>query len=69
MYLRWLAQAQPRLLRPYESAYAGRVYLNGSYRQRLRDCIERLRQRDGFRPREDGEQAHASAARQRALWD
>jgi DNA repair photolyase len=47
-YLRWIAGEFPRYLAAYESAYSGRVYLNGRYRDRIRRTMERLRDACGF---------------------
>jgi DNA repair photolyase len=47
-YLRWLEAEFPRHLEAYRRAYAGRVYLGGPYRQRLRDRVARLKAKHGF---------------------
>jgi DNA repair photolyase len=56
-YLRWLAHEFPRYLEAYRRAYAGRVYLGGRYRERVRSCMARLRERHGL-----GTELGASAA-------
>jgi len=69
-YLRWLAAEFPRYLEAYRSAYEGRVYLGGRYRERIRGLIGRLRARHGFRDRSDtdDEDDTPRAAEQLALW-
>jgi DNA repair photolyase len=47
-YLRWLEAEFPRCLEAYHRAYAGRVYLDGPYRQRMRDLVARLQKKHGF---------------------
>jgi DNA repair photolyase len=47
-YLRWLEAEFPRYLEAYRRAYEGRVYLNGPYRQRIRDLVDRLKKKHGF---------------------
>jgi DNA repair photolyase len=47
-YLRWIETEFPRYLEAYRSAYAGRAYLGGAYRSRIRDRIRRLRDKHGF---------------------
>jgi DNA repair photolyase len=47
-YLRWLESAFPRYLPAYESAYRGRVYLTGRYRQHVRALVGRLRRKHGL---------------------
>jgi DNA repair photolyase len=47
-YLRWLEAEFPRYLEAYRRAYEGRVYLDGPYRQRVRDLVERLKKKHGF---------------------
>jgi hypothetical protein len=47
-YLRWLEAEFPRYLEAYRKAYEGRVYLDGPYRRRIRDLVDRLKKRHGF---------------------
>lgn len=47
-YLRWLEAEFPRYLEAYRKAYEGRVYLDGPYRRRIRDLVDRLKQKHGF---------------------
>jgi DNA repair photolyase len=47
-YLRWLEAEFPRYLEAYRRAYQGRVYLRGSYRERIDEVLLRLRRRHGF---------------------
>ena len=47
-YLRWLAAEFPRYLEAYRKAYEGRVYLDGPYRRRIRDLVDRLKEKHGF---------------------
>lgn len=56
-YLRWLAHEFPRYLEAYRRAYAGRVYLGGRYRERVRSIMAGLRERYGL-----GTELGASAA-------
>ena len=70
-YFRWLEAEFPRYLEAYRRAYAGRVYLGGSYRARIRGLIERLRRRHGFDriPEDEGATARfAVPPAQLALW-
>jgi DNA repair photolyase len=57
-FLRWLEAEYPRLLPAYRSAYEARVYLRGTYRERLDALLARLRRAHGFaeraRPEGDG---------------
>jgi DNA repair photolyase len=60
-YLRWLEAEFPRYLEAYRNAYAGRVYLGGTYRQRIRDRVERLKEKHGFEsPQRDEDEARSS---------
>jgi DNA repair photolyase len=47
-YLRWLEAEFPQYLEAYRRAYGRRVYLEGRYRDQVRDRIQRLRQRHGI---------------------
>jgi DNA repair photolyase len=47
-YLRWLEAAFPQYLEAYRRAYGRRVYLEGRYRDQVRERIERLRKRHGI---------------------
>lgn len=47
-YLRWLEAEFPRYLEAYRKAYEGRVYLDGPYRRRIRDLVDRLKKKHGF---------------------
>jgi DNA repair photolyase len=47
-YLRWLEAEFPRYLEAYRKAYEGRVYLDGPYRRRIRDRVDRLKKKHGF---------------------
>ena len=67
-YLRWLAQEFPRLLEAYRNAYAVRVYLRGSYRQRVDERVTRLAARHGF-SRERSDNARAQPEEQLSLWE
>jgi DNA repair photolyase len=69
-YLRWLEAEFPRYLEAYRRAYEGRVYLGGRYRGRVREMIDRLRARHGFRDRaeRDGDDDAQRPAEQLALW-
>ena len=67
-YLRWLAAEHPRYLEAYERAYAGRVYLNGPYRQRLKDMVARLKRKHGFLEKDGDDRAPAAAPEQIRLW-
>jgi DNA repair photolyase len=60
-YLRWLAREYPQHLAAYESAYAGRVYLRGPYRDGINRLIRRLRERHGFVDRAEDERDPPSA--------
>jgi DNA repair photolyase len=71
-YLRWLSAEFPQHLEAYRRAYGGRVYLEGAYRDRLRERIERLRVKHGFETGLDERGAAARLprpARQLALWE
>jgi DNA repair photolyase len=67
-YLRWLAAEFPRYLEAYRRAYAGRVYLGGAYRERMRETVERLKRKHGFETPPRGEDA-SSPARQLLLFE
>jgi DNA repair photolyase len=67
-YLRWLAAEHPRYLEAYERAYAGRVYLNGRYRQRLKEMVARLKRKHGFLEKDGDDRAPAAAPEQIRLW-
>lgn len=47
-YLRWLETEFPRYVEAYRNAYAGRVYLGGAYRARVRERLQRLKRKHGF---------------------
>lgn len=70
-YLRWIAAEFPRYLEAYQQAYAERAYLEGRYRRRMRDTMERLRAAYGL---ENAFEAGGAAARlprppeQLSLW-
>ncbi len=70
-YLRWIAAEFPRYLEAYQQAYAERAYLEGRYRRRMRDMMERLRAAHGL---ENAFETGGAAARlprppeQLALW-
>ena len=66
-YLRWLETDFPRYLEAYRNAYAGRVYLGGAYRQRLRERLVRLEEKHGFET-PDGDEDEARPARQLLLF-
>ena len=66
-YLRWLEAEFPRHLEAYRRAYAGRVYLGGPYRRRIRDLVERLKKKHGFE--EPPREAEAEPARQLLLFE
>jgi DNA repair photolyase len=66
-YLRWLEAEFPRYLEAYRRAYAGRVYLGGPYRRRIRDLVERLTKKHGFE--ESPREAEAEPARQLLLFE
>jgi DNA repair photolyase len=71
-YLRWLSAEFPQHLEAYRRAYGGRVYLAGAYRDRLRQRIERLRQKHGLEASFDKRGAAAPLPRpalQLALWE
>jgi DNA repair photolyase len=67
-YLRWIAAEFPRYLEAYQRAYAGRVYLQGPYRERTRALLERLRAKHGLGDAwgEDGRRARVGE--QLGLW-
>lgn len=47
-YFRWLEQTFPRLLEAYRGAYQTRVYLQGGYRKKIDERVQRLAARHGF---------------------
>ena len=47
-FLRWLKVEFPRYHEAYERAYATRVYLGGTYREKIDALVERLKQEHGF---------------------
>ena len=66
-YLRWLATEFPRLREAYENAYRVRVYLRGSYRDRIGDLIRKLKTKHGYIER--GEESRGDfPTEQLALW-
>jgi DNA repair photolyase len=67
-YLRWLAAEYPRYLEAYERAYAGRVYLEGRYRDRLKDMIRRLRRKHGFEDAEHDDRGPVAEPEQLGLF-
>jgi DNA repair photolyase len=67
-YLRWLAADFPRYLEAYRKAYEGRVYLGGAYRQRIRERVDRLKEKHGFAAPDDDED-DPRAARQLLLFE
>jgi len=68
-YLRWVAARFPRLHDAYQRAYAGRVYLGGAYRERLKILLERLRARHGLAPAFSADRAEqGSRPEQMRLW-
>jgi DNA repair photolyase len=67
-YLRWLGAEYPRYLEAYERAYAGRVYLHGSYRDRLSDLVRRLKRKHGFMEENGDDRGPAAAPEQLGLW-
>ena len=68
-YLRWVAARFPRLHAAYQRAYAGRVYLGGAYRERLKILLERLRAKYRLGPAfEAGTAAQLSEPEQMRLW-
>jgi len=67
-YLRWLGAEYPRYLEAYERAYAGRVYLNGPYRDRLQAIVRRLKSKHGFVERDGDDRGPAPAAEQLRFW-
>jgi DNA repair photolyase len=64
-FLRWLEADFQHLREAYARAYAGRVYLRGSYRARVEALVDRLRQAHGFQPRGDAREE----PRQLHLWE
>jgi len=68
-YLRWLAADYPRYLEAYERAYAGRVYLNGPYRDRLKEMVGRLKRKHGFHEKDGDGRSPAGVPEQMRLWD
>jgi DNA repair photolyase len=67
-YLRWLEAEFPRYVEAYRRAYEGRVYLRGSYRERIDALITRLRRQHGFEEPGENRQYHAPAV-QLALFE
>jgi len=65
-YLRWLEAEFPRYLEAYRKAYAGRAYLAGRYRDRIRETIARLKRKHGFV--DAGADDPSARAGQRQLW-
>jgi DNA repair photolyase len=55
-YLRWLEAEFPRYLEAYRKAYEGRVYLEGAYRERIKDIVERLKRKHGFATRDEDDE-------------
>jgi DNA repair photolyase len=67
-YLRWLAGEYPRYLEAYERAYAGRVYLHGPYRDRLKQMVGRLKRKHGFLEENGDGRSGAPTPEQLGLW-
>jgi DNA repair photolyase len=67
-YLRWLQAEFPRYVEAYRRAYEGRVYLRGSYRDRIDGIITRLRRKHGFEEPEENRQYDGPAV-QLALFE
>ncbi len=69
-YLRWIAEEFPRYHEAYSRAYSKRVYLKGGYRERIRELMERLREKHGLTERVvvEEEAARFASARQLRLW-
>ena len=67
-YLRWVAAQFPRLSEAYERAYAERTYLGGSYRERLKALLERLRAKHGLAPAFESGSPTGSKPEQMRLW-
>jgi DNA repair photolyase len=67
-YLRWLEAEFPRYVEAYRRAYEGRVYLRGSYRDRIDERIARLRRKHGFDEPGENRQYEAPAV-QLALFE
>jgi DNA repair photolyase len=67
-YLRWLGAEYPRYLEAYERAYAGRVYLHGSYRDRVKEMVGRLKRKHGFLEKDGDDRGPAPVAEQLGLW-
>ncbi|HEY7511926.1 MAG TPA: radical SAM protein [Vicinamibacteria bacterium] len=67
-YLRWLEAEFPRYLEAYRKAYDGRVYLQGAYRERMKETVERLKRKHGFEAG-GGEDADARPPRQLLLFE
>ena len=67
-YLRWLGAEYPRYLEAYERAYAGRVYLSGPYRDRLREMVGRLKRKHGSRDKDGDDRGPAPRPEQLGLW-
>jgi DNA repair photolyase len=68
-YLRFVEAEFPRYLEAYKSAYRGRVYLGGRYRDRIRETIARLKAKHGFVDRDDEEDdGPPKPAEQLPLW-
>jgi DNA repair photolyase len=68
-YLRWVAEEFPRYHEAYTRAYTGRVYLGGRYRERIREIMERLRQKHALTAEFGaGGGTRFGSARQLRLW-
>jgi DNA repair photolyase len=68
-YFDFLAREFPRYLEAYERAYAGRAFLVGPYRQRIEATVRRLREKHGFGPTLEGDDAYTAPPRQLGLFD
>jgi len=69
-YLRWIAEEFPQYHEAYSRAYAERVYLKGRYRERIREVMERLREKHGLTERvvAGEESVRFASARQLRFW-
>ena len=67
-YLRFLEAEFPRYLEAYRNAYAGRVYLAGRYRDRVREMITRLKKKHGFADDGRADEEPSKPAGQLQLW-
>jgi DNA repair photolyase len=47
-YLAWVGREFPQYAEAYARAYANRVYLGGSYRDRIQKIVQRLREKHGM---------------------